>query len=216
MSYTCTGVIFDLDGVLIDSHVVVERHWRRWAAQHGLDGDAVMAFVHGRPMIQSMRHLTPHLDAETEGRALAAAEAADTDGLVRIDGAVALTQALPHGRWGIATSGDRPTATTRVRYIGVPWPAVLITADDVTQGKPHPEPYLKAAAGLDLAPDTCLVFEDSPAGITAAKAAGMQVVGVATTHRRDDLTHADIVIDRLAQVQAAVNGAAITLHLNGA
>jgi sugar-phosphatase len=132
----CDAVLFDLDGVLVDSATCVERHWRRWAAQHNLDCDEIMRFAHGRPTVESIRLVAPHLPAEAEAAHLDAAEAVDTDGVVAVHGAAQLVRSLPPDAWAIATSGTRNTALTRLRHTGVPLPSVLITADDVVHGNP--------------------------------------------------------------------------------
>jgi phosphoglycolate phosphatase-like HAD superfamily hydrolase len=134
--WDCDAVLFDLDGVLVDSAMCVERHWRRWAAEHGLDGDDLMRFVHGRPTVETIRLVAPHLPAEAEAARLNASEAFDVDGVVAIPGAARLVRSLPPDTWAIATSGTRDTAVTRLRHTGLPRPSVLVTADDVTRGKP--------------------------------------------------------------------------------
>jgi sugar-phosphatase len=122
-------------------------------------------------------------------------------------GAVELVHSIPDGRWGVVTSGSRLLASTRMVYCGLPLPKVLITADDVTQGKPHPEPYLKGAEGLGLDPRECLVIEDAPAGIRSALAAGTKVVGIASTYGVDALGQANALIRKLGQIQVSLNGA---------
>jgi sugar-phosphatase len=202
----CEAIIFDLDGVLIDSSAVIERSWRLWAKERGLDAADVLRLTPGRRMIEVVRRLAPYLDAEAEAQRLAAREAADTRGLVEIEGAVRLTHSLPPGRWAVATSGSLATAMGRLRFAGVPLPHVLITADDVTRGKPDPQAYLLAAERLALAPAGCVVVEDAPVGVQAARAAGMQVVAIATTHAREALASADAVVDRLADIHVIVDG----------
>jgi mannitol-1-/sugar-/sorbitol-6-phosphatase len=201
----CDAVLFDLDGVLVDSATCVERHWRRWATQHNLDCELIMRFAHGRPTVESIRLVAPHLPAEAEAAQLDAAEAVDTDGVVAIHGAAQLVRSLPPDAWAIATSGTRNTALTRLRHTGVPLPSVLITADDVVHGKPHPEAYLLAAAKLGVAPGKCVVVEDAPAGITAAHAAGTRVVALATTHSPAELGEADVRAARLTDIQISAS-----------
>jgi sugar-phosphatase len=198
-SFRCSAILFDLDGVLVDSTKSVEREWRVWAKEHGIDGDAVMAIAHGVRSREVIRVVAPHLDAEAEARKLEDREASD-DGLVVMPGAVELVSAIPQGRWGVVTSGTRRLASARLRLAGVPTPEVLVAADDVSHGKPHPEPYLKGAERLGLKPEECLVIEDAPAGIQAAHAAGMKVVGFASTYREELLAEADAVISAFSKL----------------
>ena len=202
----CDAVIFDIDGVLVDSTALVERHWREWAAQHGLGFAASMEVAHGRPSVETLRLVAPHLDAEAEAAKMDAGEAFDTDGLVRIEGAAELVCSVPE-RWrAVVTSGSRAIARTRLEFAGVPEPGVLVTSDVVERGKPDPESHLLAAERLGVAPEKCVVIEDAPAGIKAARAAGMRVVAVATTHAPEELAEADVVVARLADI--AVQGSA--------
>ena len=200
----CDAVLFDLDGVLVDSTACVERHWRIWAVAHALDADETMRFVHGRPTVETIRLVAPHLPAEVEASRLNAAEAFDTAGVVAIEGAADLVRALPPAAWAIATSGTRDTALTRLRHTDVPVPRVLITADDITRGKPDPEPYLLAAAGLNVSPARCVVVEDAPAGISAGRAAGMRVVAVATTHAIAELKDASVIARHVRDIGIVV------------
>src|SRR5437879_5034917 len=142
----CDVVLFDLDGGLVDSAECVERHWRQWAVKHQLDRDEIMRVAHGRPTVETIRLVAPHLPAEEEAARLDAAEAFDTDGVVAVEGAAQLVRLLPRDAWAIATSGTRDIAMTWLRHTGVPVPSVLVTADDVKRGKPNPEAYLLAAA----------------------------------------------------------------------
>lgn len=141
----CDAVLFDLDGVLVDSAACVEHHWRRWAAKNHLDLDEIMRIAHGRPTVDTIRLVAPHLPAEEEGARLDANEAFDTDGVTAVEGAAPLVHSLPPDAWAIATSGTRNTAMTRLRHTSLPMPLVLITADDVKRGKPNPEAYLLGA-----------------------------------------------------------------------
>ena len=201
--FQCRAVIFDLDGVLIDSSAVIRRQWRRWIAAHGLDPDPTTDVMHGQRLVEIVRQVAPHLDAEAEAARVAAWEAADTDGLRQIEGAAGLARTLPRDAWAVVTSGNRPTALTRLRFAGLPVPDVLVTADDVPRGKPHPEPYLLAAQGLGIPPADCVVIEDAPAGVQAARAAGMRVVAVATSHAPEVLGEADAIAARLLDIQIA-------------
>lgn len=198
------ALLFDLDGVLVDSSASVERQWRRWAARHGLDGDALMRVVHGRRAADTIREVAPWLDAEREVReVLAPAEAADVDGNVAIPGAAALLAGLPADRWAVVTSCVPDVAAGRLRSVGLPLPRVLVTAADVARGKPDPEGYRLGAARLGAPPERCVVFEDAPAGLAAARAAGARSVAVATTHAAAELT-GDAIVATLAEVRARV------------
>jgi sugar-phosphatase len=205
--FSCSAILFDLDGVLCDSTRAVDREWREWAARKGVDGDAIMAIAHGVRTIEVIRQVAPHLDAEKEARKIENHEDHDQAGVVVMPGAVDLVHSIPTGRWGVVTSGSRLLATARLKFCGIPVPAVLVTADDVKNGKPHPEPYLKGAERLGVPPAECLVIEDAPAGIQAARAGGMKVVGITSTYGTSDIEHADVVIGRLCQIQITSNGA---------
>ena len=200
MELLCSAILFDLDGVLVDSARVVTRHWERWASRHDIPFKRVMEFAHGRTSTEIIRLLAPHLNAEQEGHLLETAEGEDTDGLGVFDAARRLLHALPPNAWAVVTSGKPRTAATRLRYGGFPTPKVLVTADDVRRGKPAPEPYLLAAQRLGIQPAQCVVIEDAPVGIAAAHAAGMRAIAVVTTHRPDALSQADIIVREMANV----------------
>ncbi|HME36355.1 MAG TPA: HAD family hydrolase [Candidatus Sulfotelmatobacter sp.] len=204
---SCSAILFDLDGVLVDSTRAVDREWREWARRKGVDADAVMAIAHGVRTIEVIRRVAPHLDAEAEANAIEKHEAADQRGVTVMPGAADLLRSIPEGRWGVVTSGSRLLATNRLRFCGLPVPKVLVTADDVTHGKPHPEPYLKGAGSLRFDPADCLVIEDAPAGIQSARAGGMKVIGITSTYAADALEHADAVIGRLEQIRIESSGA---------
>ena len=192
------AILFDLDGVLVDSARCVERTWRQWAARHGLDPDAIVAVAHGRRTLETIPEVAPHLDVAAEVAALEAIESTTTDGVYEIPGARELLEQLPPDRWAIVTSGARSVATLRIRHTGLPMPRVLVCADEITHGKPHPEGYLTAAARLGILPDDCVVIEDAPAGVDAARAAGMRSIGIAGTFPAEALARADLVIPNLA------------------
>ena len=193
--------------MLVDSTRAVDREWRDWARRKGVDGDAVMAIAHGVRTLEVIQRVAPHLDAGAEAALIENHEAGDQTGVTVMPGAVDLLRSIPEGRWGVVTSGSRLLATNRLRYCGLPVPKVLVTADDVAHGKPHPEPYLKGAELLGFAPADCLVIEDAPAGIESARAGGMKVVGITSTYTADALTRADAVISGLGQIKASSNGA---------
>ena len=196
----CDAIIFDLDGVLIDSSTVVERHWRRWAERHGIEYARISAVMHGRRSAETVAIVAPHLEADREAREMEAGEAIDTSGLRVLDGASVLLNSLPAERWGIATSGTLITATTRLRFGGLPIPSALVTADDVRRGKPHPDAFLLVSERLGVAPPACVVVEDAPAGLAAAHAAGMRTIAVLTTHTAAALTTAALIVPRIASL----------------
>ncbi len=200
-TFHCSAILFDLDGVLVDSTRSVERQWRIWARERGIDGDKVMAVAHGVRTIEVIRAVAPDLDAELEVRRLESREAGDRDGVVVMPGAVGLVLSIPEGRWGVVTSGTRHLASTRLRLAGVPVPKILVAAEDVAHGKPHPEPYLKGAELLDINPAEGLVIEDAPAGIQSAHRGGMKVIALTSTYPASGLGEADAVVERLAQIQ---------------
>ena len=206
-NFSCAAILFDLDGVLCDSTQAVDREWRDWAARKGVDGDAVMAIAHGVRTIEVIRQVAPHLDVEAEAAAIENHEAHDQRGVTVMPGALDLVQSIPEGRWGVVTSGSRLLAQSRLQHCGLPVPEVLVTSDDVTNGKPHPEPYLKGAEGLGYGAAECLVIEDAPAGIQSARAGGMRVLGITTTYAANILGHADAVIGKLGQIRITTNGA---------
>jgi sugar-phosphatase len=201
----CEAILFDLDGVLIDSTSCITRHWQEWAHQHGLDMAAVMRVAHGIRTVETIRLVAPHLDAEKEAERFTAAEVLDTEGVVVIDGALPLLKGLPEGAWAIVTSGSSDLARARLKRAGLPIPETLVSGDDVRQGKPAPEPYLVGAERLGKAVERCVVIEDAPAGIEAAHAAGMRVIGITTTHAREELECA-VVVDRLSALRILVEG----------
>lgn len=186
--FECSAVVFDLDGVLVDSTGYIEQQWRRWAASKGLPVEPFLRVCHGRRALETIRLAAPHLDAEAEVAGFVPEEGGDGQVLGPVDGAPRLLETLPVGSWAVATSGTRAVATDRLRRAGLPIPGVLICAEDVLRGKPSPDVYLLAAAGLGVVPAECLVVEDAPAGVEAARAAGMGVVALTTTHRREELS----------------------------
>jgi len=201
----CDAILFDLDGVLIDSSACITRHWEAWAGQHGLELAAVMQVAHGIRTVETMRLVAPHLDAKKEAERFTAHEVVDTEGVVAIDGASQLLNGLPRYLWAIVTSGSYELASARLGRAGLPVPSTLVTADDVRQGKPAPEPYLVGAKRLGIAVERCVAIEDAPAGIEAARAAGMRVIGIATTHSREELLESgcEVVIDQLPALRIA-------------
>src|ERR1035437_7340389 len=202
----CSALLFDLDGVLIDSTPAVSRVWHRWAVERDLDPEAVVRMAHGRPSRTTIRELLPGVDSRV---------IADLDGVILLPGARALLNILPPDRWTIATSCTRPLAEVRLRAAGLPIPKNMITSSDVKIGKPDPEPYVKAAAKLGFAASDCVVVEDVPAGIRAGKAAGARVIAFLTTMVRRDLEDAGAnwIVQNCADIAASIDGDELKLGL---
>lgn len=210
------ALLLDLDGTLVDIRLAVEAAWVWAAAEVGVPMHQLEAFVHGVPAQQALLSAIPGLDP---GRAAEVAEgllariASDDVDVALLPGAERLLSAVAGGRWAIVTSGDARLAAASRRKAGVPDPQVIITADDVTAGKPEPEPFLLAAERLGVDPQRCLVFEDSPAGVTAARAAGMRVVAVCTTFEAASLASADWVVSGLEVVHVHRLGSEFVAHV---
>src|SRR6476659_9457644 len=200
------ALLLDMDGTLVNSDAVVERCWRRWAERHGLDGDEVMKVVHGRQGYASMAVLLPNRPIEqnyADNARMLAEETADMDGVVAIPGAgefLASLAGVPHA---LVTSADVALSTARMEAAGLGLPDVRITAESVGASKPDPEGFLKGAAELGIAPEDCVVFEDSGAGISAGRAAGMRVVGVGP---RAGIHGPDVFVRDLTEVRVEVVG----------
>lgn len=203
--FRCDAILFDLDGVLVDSTEVVVRTWRNWAGSRGLDPPSILQVAHGRRTAETIRLVAPHLDADSEAEDLERVAERDLDGVLEIENARELLASLPPESWAVVTSGTRALATRRIEYTELPLPEVFVTAEDVTNGKPHPEAYLRGAELLGVKPEACVVVEDAPSGIRAAVAAGMRVIAVATTYRKEELSEADKVLNSLVQIEIVVS-----------
>jgi len=187
---SCRALLFDLDGVLVDSTPAVERVWANWARQRGFDPEDVVRRAHGRPSLTTIRELLPEADHEAENRIVERCEIEDLEGVVAAPGALALLQSLPAAQWTIVTSCTRALAEVRIGAAGLPLPPQFITSTDIQNGKPHPEPYLKGAALLGYPASDCVVVEDAPAGVRAGKAAGARVVGLLPIATGSELANA--------------------------
>jgi sugar-phosphatase len=198
----CSALLFDLDGVLIDSTPAVTRVWRQWALERGFNPEEVVRKAHGRPSLSTVRDYLPASDHPAENREVERREMEDVAGIVPWPGALELLDALPADRWAIVTSCTRRLAELRLRVAGLPWPSCFVTADDITEGKPAPDPYLNAAEMLGFAPEDCLVVEDVPAGVYSGKAAGARVAALCTTTREEELREAgaDWVLENCADI----------------
>jgi sugar-phosphatase len=208
-SLPCRGVLFDMDGVLVDSTPAVARVWSGWAREHGFDPDEVVKRAHGRPSITTIQELLPLGDHEAEDREVERREIADLEGVIPLPGALQLLLALPSDRWAIVTSCTRQLAGVRIAAAGLPNPKHLVTATDVKHGKPDPEPYLKGAQILGVPAGDCIVIEDAPAGVRAGRAAGARVIAVRTTAKDAELSLAGAgwIVDDLSSIRAELNAA---------
>lgn len=216
----CQGLLFDLDGVLVDSTPAVARVWTIWARKHGFDPQETVRKAHGRPSIATIRELLPNSDHEAENAFVERKEIEDVSDVVPLPGTMELLAMLPADRWTVVTSCTRTLALVRLRAAGLPVPEKMVTSTDIVNGKPHPEPYVKGAALLGISPQDCVVFEDAPAGIRSGKAAASRVVAFQTTESDELLRRAGadwIVKDASAVSVAERDGATgISLLLRGA
>jgi sugar-phosphatase len=209
----CRAILFDLDGVLVDSRAVVERTWQRWAAARGFPSVDLARRAHGRRSIDTVQEFAPDLDPDEEVRWLAAAELADTEGLAQLPGALVALAALTDDERAVVTSGGGALATLRLTHTGLPVPRVLVAAEDVMSGKPDPEGYLAAARRLQVDPRDCVVFEDAPPGVEAGLAAGATVIAVSTTFPVDALHTASAVVESMAAVHLSRSGEEVVVSL---
>ena len=194
------AVLFDLDGVLVESREATERVWMAWARKNGVGEEELRSAMHGVRSVEVVRTVRPELDAEAEAAGIEEAQAVDTEGLRAIPGAAAALSALREDRVAVVTSATRRLAAARLAAAGIAPPAVMVTAEEVTRGKPDPEGYLAAADRLGVDPAEALVVEDAPPGIEAGRAAGAAVVGVTSTHVAPELGAADVVIETLEEL----------------
>ena len=213
MIFTAKAILFDLDGVLVDSTPAVERVWRKWAAEHHRDPDYVVEMAHGRRSVETIRVVAPEMKAEEENLKVEQMEIEDKEGVVVIPGADELLRSLPPDRYTIVTSATPALAIARLGYAGLPVPKRFVSADDVVNGKPDPEPYLKGAALLGFTPKDCTVIEDVPAGVQSAKAAGMRVIALTTTYPARELSAANAILGSCLDITASFDGTELRLEL---
>ena len=191
----CQAILFDMDGTLVDSTPLVEKQWKRFAQRHGLDYAQIMRVSHGRRNQETIREIAPHLATPEIFAQFDAEEIEDRGGISAVKGAASLLAQLAQHEWAVVTSASRALARDRIQAVHLPVPPVLIGADDVEHGKPHPEGYLAAARRLGVDRQSCIVFEDTPPGLQAAQAAGMRGIGIATTYTRKQLDTPECVQD---------------------
>jgi sugar-phosphatase len=198
------AVVFDLDGVLVDSMPAIRAYWTDWAKRHNVSPERVLASLH-LTAEELVRRFAPSLDARAEARATAEGQAKIESGITALNGGPALIERLPPDRWAVVTSGRRLLALQHLAVGHLPVPGVLITAEDTPLGKPNPAGYRLAAKRLGLPPGACLAIEDSPAGVRAARDAGMAVIAVTNTHPASELREANGVIDSLTRIELAID-----------
>lgn len=214
----CRGLLFDLDGVLVDSTPAVERVWGAWAIEHGFDPGEVVRHAHGRPSLETLRYYRPGADLALENQAFVRREAADLTGVSAMRGAIELLRSLPPTAWAVVTSCTRPLADARWAAAGLPQPRHWITSDTIAHGKPAPDGYLRGAERLGFAPSECVVVEDAVVGVRAGKAAGARVLAVTTTAAAAALyaAGAEWVVDSCASIQLRRACPQLELDLAGA
>lgn len=215
MEVVCKAVLFDMDGVLLDSTPAVARVWRWWAARHGLPPDEIVRRAQGRPSLATVEEYLPHGDHAAENAEVERREIADVGGVRPLPGSREILAALPSERWAIVTSCTRPLAEARWGAGGLPRPRWFVTADDVAKGKPAPDPYVLGATLVGCAAGDCLVIEDVAAGVAAGKAAGARVLALTTTESAAELraAGADWVTTDLAAVQAEADGERLRIRV---
>ncbi|WP_121702108.1 HAD family hydrolase [Streptomyces sp. E5N298] len=216
MKLHAQALLFDNDGTLVSSLASVRRCWTRWAVEYGITAERFgQVELHGRPAAEIAADLLP---AEVVAEAVARIEQLEVEdvpngGVHLLPGTSAFLDALPADRWAVVTSATRRLAEARLDAVGI-LPKTLVAADDITRGKPDPEPYLLGARALGVDPVDCVVFEDAPAGLQAGRAAGMRTVALATTHRADELD-ADLVVTDLSALSVLVTDAGIEIVVRG-
>ena len=207
------AILFDLDGVLVDSQLAVEVVWREWGRLRNRDPQPFITLAHGRRTSETIALVAPELDAAAEAAVLDRMEEECTEGLKAGAGAMSLVRGIPLGRWGVVTSGHRNVATLRLTSVGIPIPPVLITGDQVRRGKPDPEPYLEGIKAMGCAASECLVVEDAPPGIASAREAGARVIAVRTSYDTGALLDADAVVDDLSKLRIEVTPGGLEVRI---
>jgi sugar-phosphatase len=212
---SCAALLFDLDGVLINSTPAVERVWRRWALEHGFNPEEVVTQAHGRPSLTTVKEFLPNADHNVENKEVERREIEDLEGVVPLPGALDLLASLPEERWTIVTSCTRPLAEVRIKAAGLPLPRKMITSNDIQHGKPNPEPYLKGASVLGFPAQECVVLEDVPAGVRAGKSAEARVIAFTTTVQPSALREAgaDWILRNCGDVRSLDHGKGLHLTL---
>ena len=214
VTVSCQGVLFDMDGILISSLGSVERSWTRWSEMRGIDPAHAIRVIHGRRAIESLTALRPDLDGEKELEILEQFEVDDTADIAVLLGVKDLLASLPPSRWTVVTSATERLARVRLAAAGLPVPERFIHGDSVSEGKPHPAPFLAGAALLGLRPQDCVVFEDSASGVQAGRAAGCTVIATTFSHESESLAAADYLIPDLTAITATATSDRIELRFH--
>jgi len=213
LDFHCEGLLFDMDGTLIDSTASMARIWGRWLTRHGLDAPSIIPKIHGMRASETIRQFNlPGVNPQVEAKVIEVEETEDTEGIFALPGAMAFLDAIPKGKWALVTSAPVRLAHARLKAAGIPVPQIAVYGEDVKVGKPNPEPFAAGAVKLGLRNAACVAFEDSTAGIASAAAAGSPVVVITATHHLPMETHHWVMAD-YAHAKISVNGSALILSL---
>ncbi len=214
VTLSCKGILFDMDGILVSSLESVERSWTTWAEMRGVDPAYALSVIHGRRAIESLIALRPDLDGEKELAILEKLEVDDTDGISVLPGVIKLLATLPPNRWTVVTSATDRLARVRLAAAGLPVPERFINGNSVTEGKPHPAPFLAGARLLGFSPEDCVVFEDSASGVLAGHTAGCTVIATTFSHESESLDSADYIVQDLTGFTISSTPEAVELHFH--
>ncbi|MBL1417147.1 MAG: HAD-IA family hydrolase [Moritella sp.] len=208
---TCQGFIFDVDATLVNTTRVINNIWKIWASQKGIEFSEIYPHVHGRKIIETLTLVDPQYSNVDEEKAVKDIAVHAMKSATEIEGALNFVKSIPKYSWAIATSGPRKVAETSLLASGFELPDSMVCAEDVTYGKPHPDPFILAAKSLGLDPQSCIAFEDSPVGIKSAKDAGCFTIALLTSHKKSDLALADLIVDSFSVLSIRQNNAVYEL-----
>lgn len=208
---TCQGFIFDVDATLVNTTRVINNIWKTWASQKGIEFSEIYPHVHGRKIIETLTLVDPQYSNVDEEKAVKDIAVHAMKSATEIEGALNFVKSIPKYSWAIATSGPRKVAETSLLASGFELPDSMVCAEDVTYGKPHPDPFILAAKSLGLDPQSCIAFEDSPVGIKSAKDAGCFTIALLTSHKKSDLAFADLIVDSFSVLSIRQNNAVYEL-----
>ena len=208
---TCQGFIFDVDATLVNTTRVINNIWKTWASQKGIEFSEIYPHVHGRKIIETLTLVDPQYSNVDEEKTVKDIAVHAMKSATEIEGALNFVKSIPKYSWAIATSGPRKVAETSLLASGFELPDSMVCAEDVTYGKPHPDPFILAAKSLGLDPQSCIAFEDSPVGIKSAKDAGCFTIALLTSHKKSDLAFADLIVDSFSVLSIRQNNAVYEL-----